>query len=68
IGFFYFCMVLFHYLALDLVEVAYMISIKRTSMVFGVLYGWLFFKEAEIRQRLLASLLMVAGAVLIVFA
>lgn len=66
IGFFYFCMVLFHYLALELVAVPYMISIKRTSMVFGVLYGWLFFRETGLRPRLLASVLMLAGAALIV--
>ncbi|MEE9218752.1 MAG: DMT family transporter [Acidobacteriota bacterium] len=65
IGFFYFCMVLFHYLALDQVAVPYMISIKRTSMVFSVLYGWLLFRESRIRERLLSCALMAAGAALL---
>jgi drug/metabolite transporter (DMT)-like permease len=68
IGFFYFCMILFHYLALESVAVPYMISVKRTSMVFSVLYGWAVFREPHIRQRLLACAVMLAGACLIAFA
>lgn len=68
IGFFYFCMILFHYLALERVAVPYMISVKRTSMVFSVLYGWALFQEPHIRQRLLACAVMLTGACLIAFA
>jgi len=68
IGFFYFSMILFHYLALESVAVPYMISVKRTSMVFSVLYGWALFHESHIRQRLLGCAVMLAGACLIAFA
>jgi drug/metabolite transporter (DMT)-like permease len=68
IGFFYFSMILFHYLALERVAVPYMISVKRTSMVFSVLYGWAFFREPHIRQRLAGCACMLAGAAIIAFA
>ena len=43
-----------------------MISIKRMSILVGVLYGYYFFKEENIRERLFGSLLMVIGFVIIV--
>ncbi|MFH1072482.1 MAG: EamA family transporter [Nanoarchaeota archaeon] len=46
--------------------VPYVISIKRTSIVFSVLYGWLLFKEKDITKRLLAALILLAGVVLII--
>ena len=58
-------MIACHFWAISLVEVVYMISIKRTSMVFAVIYGWLFFREPNIRERLLGSGVMAAGAALI---
>jgi uncharacterized membrane protein len=58
-------MIACHFWAISLVEVAYMISIKRTSMVFAVIYGWLLFREPNIRERLLGSGVMAAGAALI---
>ena len=54
-----------HFLALAQVEVAYMIAVKRLSLVFGVLYGALLFKEAGLNRRLPAGGLMVAGVALI---
>ncbi len=54
-----------HNLAIQLIEVPYMLSVKRTSLIFGVLYGWLLFKEANIRERLLGAVVMLAGVVLI---
>jgi drug/metabolite transporter (DMT)-like permease len=68
IGFFYFSMILFHYLALEQVSVPYMISVKRTSMVFSVLYGWVVFRETHIRERLLGCAVMLTGTCLIAFA
>ena len=64
-GFFYGLMILFHFIALSLVIVPYMISLKRTSSIFGVAYGWLMFKERKIAERMFGTLLMVCGAVLI---
>ena len=41
------------------------IAIKRLSIIFMVLYGTIFCAENEIRTRLLGSVLMVSGAVII---
>lgn len=60
-------MIATHFLALSLTQVAYMISVKRTNLIFSVIYGKLLFKEKNIRERLLGSLIMIAGVVLIVF-
>ena len=65
IGFIFAVMVLSHFSALQLADVAYMISVKRTSLIFSVIYGWLIFKEEHIKERLLGSLVMVIGVVLI---
>jgi uncharacterized membrane protein len=43
-----------------------MISIKRLSLLIGVFYGWMFFKEKEIRERLIGAALMLAGFVMII--
>jgi uncharacterized membrane protein len=45
--------------------VAYAISVKRTSVVIGVVFGWLLFREHGIGTRLLGALLMLAGVVVI---
>lgn len=54
-----------HFVSLSMAPVAYMISVKRTSMVFGVLLGWFFFDESHIRFRLMASSIMLAGLFLL---
>ena len=58
-------MIACHFWAVSLVEVAYMVSIKRVSMVFAVFYGAIFFREVNIRERLLGCVVMAAGAALI---
>ncbi len=65
-GFFYSAMIVTHMLAISLTKVAYMVSVKRTSLLIGVLYGYLFFREEDIKMRFLGALLMLAGFVLIV--
>lgn len=67
-GFFWSCMIISHMIAISLVQVAYMISVKRISILIGVVYGYLFFREQDIRERFLGALLMVLGFVLIVTA
>jgi uncharacterized membrane protein len=57
--------ILSHMLAISLTNVAYMISLKRTSILFGVLYGALWFKEEEIVERLTGAIIMIAGVFLI---
>jgi len=58
-------MVYTHFLALARIEVAYMIAVKRTSLLFGILYGALWFRERGLSRHLAAGLLMVAGILLI---
>lgn len=56
---------IFHFHAIRLAPVSYMIAVKRTSLVFSVLYGGLIFKEERIRLRLIGTSIMLAGAVLL---
>jgi len=56
----------FHGYAIAATKAAYMISIKRFSILFGVLYGGVLFHEKDIGFRLLGAALMLSGAVLIV--
>ena len=54
-----------HMMAIAQVEAAYMIAIKRMSLLFGVLYGAYWFGERNIRERLAGALIMVAGVFLV---
>ncbi|MCP4409304.1 MAG: hypothetical protein GY807_16435 [Gammaproteobacteria bacterium] len=53
------------FIAIQGVEVAYMISVKRTSLLFGLLYGALLFSEPRLGHNLLAGSLMVSGVALL---
>jgi drug/metabolite transporter (DMT)-like permease len=55
-----------HFFAVSMTNVAYMIAIKRSSLLIGSVYGFLIFGERNIRERLIGSLLMFAGFVVIV--
>lgn len=59
-------MVISHFLAIGQVEAAYMIAVKRTSLLFGMVYGALWFGESGLWARLAAGSLMVAGVFLVV--
>lgn len=65
IGFFIAIMVLSHFIAISMTDVAYMISVKRTSLIFSVIYGRFLFGEKNTGERLLGSVIMVAGVILI---
>ncbi len=58
-------MIITHLSAVNLVEVAYMVSVKRLSILFGVIYGIMVFKETNIKERLLGAIVMVSGIVMI---
>ena len=58
-------MVVTHFMAISMVEAAYMIAVKRTSLLFGILYGALLFREAHLGRNLVAGALMIAGVGLI---
>jgi len=59
--------VISHMVAISLAPAAYMIAVKRLSVLFGVLMGCLFFREEDLAGRLFGAGLMVAGVFLIVF-
>jgi drug/metabolite transporter (DMT)-like permease len=67
-GLFYSIMIVTHMLALGMANVAYMIAIKRASLIIAVIYGYFLFKEKNIRERLGGAVLMFAGFVMIVTA
>ncbi len=54
-----------HAYAIAMAKAAYMIAIKRLSVLFGVLYGGVWFREDRIGIRLAGAVLMVSGAVVI---
>lgn len=51
--------------AISMTLVANVISVKRTSTLFGVLWGKTFFKEQDIKERFLGAIIMVLGVILI---
>jgi drug/metabolite transporter (DMT)-like permease len=65
VGLFMGAMVVAHFYAIAHVEVAYMIAVKRSSLLFGMLYGAWLFGETGLRRNLAAGMLMIAGVYLI---
>lgn len=59
-------MIIGHFMALGLIQAPYMVAVKRTSPLFAVLLGAWFLGETRLGQHLIASALMVAGAVVVV--
>jgi len=53
-------------IALSLTNVAYMIAVKRLSLLIGIVYGHFLFREEGLRERLVGGGLMVAGVSVIV--
>ncbi len=54
-----------HFLAISQVQTAYMIAVKRMSPLFAVLWGAWLLGEGRLAQHLLASAVLVAGAVVV---
>jgi drug/metabolite transporter (DMT)-like permease len=67
-GLFYGVMMVTHTLSMGLANVAYMIAVKRTSLLMAVGYGYFLFHEGQLRDRLTGASMMFAGLVLIVTA
>ena len=59
---------IFHMTALSMTFVAYVVAMKRLSGPISVILGHFFLNEPNIRARLLGSLVMLAGVLLIVLA
>lgn len=58
-------MIAAHFMALAMAPAAYMIAVKRTSLLFGILMGVLWFGEGQGRRRIAAGALMVFGVLAI---
>jgi len=58
-------MVITHFMSVAQIEVAYMISVKRTSLLFGILLGVIFFGEKHLFQHFVAGVIMVVGVAVI---
>ena len=58
--------IMLHFSAIALIKAPYMISVKRLSLLFSVIYGGIIFKEENIRYRLLGASVMVAGIAIMV--
>lgn len=65
LGFFSFFLSVIQFSAYSLAPVVYVIAIKRTSILFSVLSGKIFFKEKKIIEKIFGSLLMFSGSVLL---
>lgn len=67
LGFFSFLLSVFQFNAYSLAPVVYVIAIKRTSILFSVFSGKLFFKEKKVFEKALGSFLMLLGSTIIGF-
>ncbi len=65
LGFFAAVSLVFQMIAIGMTLVAYVISIKRTSAIMSVLFGHFIFKEKGLKERLLGTIIMIIGVLLI---
>lgn len=65
VGAVYAVMVFSHMAAISMVQAAFMIAVKRTSLLMGVLYGAYLFREERIRERLMGAIIMLSGVFVI---
>lgn len=54
-----------HFLAVNIAEVPYVISVKRMSLLFGIIYGAVWFKETNIMERLIGGGVMIVGVIIL---
>ncbi|MBI4079043.1 MAG: DMT family transporter [Candidatus Levybacteria bacterium] len=52
--------------AYSLANLGYVTSVFRLSIIFTIFWGWLFFKEERIKERLLGAIVMITGTILLV--
>jgi len=58
-------MIISHFLAMAQIEAAYMITVKRTSLLFSIFYGVLLFREGGLIRKLSAGMVMLLGVYLV---
>jgi uncharacterized membrane protein len=57
--------VITHFVAISKIEAAYMISIKRTSILFSVVLGKFFLQDKEFGKRFEGAFLMLLGVIIV---
>lgn len=57
--------IVFQMIAISMTIVPNVLTIKRTSTLFGIAWGKIFFKEKNIKERLIGTIVMLLGIVLI---
>jgi len=60
-------MIFSHNFAISLIQAAYMLSVKRSSLLFGVISGAVIFKEKNIKERMFGASIMMCGVCIIGF-
>ena len=65
IGFFHALIVLTALFAMEVIIVPYLISVRRSAIIFSTLYGYFFFKETRITERLSGAVIMIIGILII---
>ena len=50
-----------HFVSISMAPVAYMISVKRLSMIIGVIFGWGLLNEENVANRLAGSAIVLLG-------
>ena len=65
VGVLLFLHALLHGFAISMTKAAYMISVKRTSIIFSIIYGKFIFHEKNIAFRISGAMLMLLGTVMI---
>lgn len=58
-------MTILHFTAIALTKVAYMVAVKRSSLLVSVLLGRVFFEERGLSRRLPGAALMFAGVLIL---
>lgn len=65
-GILYGVMATSHMIGISLTDVAYLISVKRLSLLIGVVYGHVLFRESGMKERIAGATIMLAGFIMIV--
>jgi len=68
ISFFIAAGIIMQMIAFNMTQITYVVAIKRSSILFTVLLGYFFLNEKNLKQRLIAAIIMVAGVAMIAFA
>ena len=61
------CSYIFHFAAISMTLVAYVVSLKRLTGMFSVLIGSYFLQEPKMKQRLVGATVMFIGVLMIIF-